>query len=107
MQWTGVMPAITTAFDEDLNVDHVFVTRHAQWLVANGCSGIVGLGSLGESATLTFDEKIAIVQTLVAAVPSSAPVVAAVSDLRQCVRCTYSVTISSSYLSCVRIASLN
>src|ERR1700676_2738501 len=81
MQWTGVMPAITTAFDENLNVDHAFVTRHARWLLGNGCSGIVCLGSLGEAATLTFDEKIAIVHTLVAAVPSSLPVVVAVSAL--------------------------
>lgn len=81
MQWTGVMPAITTAFDEHLNVDHGFVTRHAQWLVANGCSGIVCLGSLGESATLAVDEKIAIVRTMVAAVSPAKPVVAAVSAL--------------------------
>jgi dihydrodipicolinate synthase/N-acetylneuraminate lyase len=81
MQWTGVMPAITTAFDEDLNVDYAFVARHAKWLVANGCSGIVCLGSLGEAATLAFDEKIAIVRTLVAAVAQGVPVVAAVSAL--------------------------
>jgi len=81
MQWTGVMPAITTAFDEELNVDHAFVARHAQWLVANGCSGIVCLGSLGESATLAFDERIAIVRTIAAAVSPAAPVVAAVSAL--------------------------
>jgi 4-hydroxy-tetrahydrodipicolinate synthase len=81
MQWTGVMPAITTAFDEQLNVDHAFVARHARWLIANGCSGIVCLGSLGEAAALDFDEKIAIVCTLVEAVSAKAPVVAAVSAL--------------------------
>jgi len=81
MQWTGVMPAITTAFDEDLNIDHAFVARHAKWLVANGCSGIVCLGSLGEAATLAFEEKIAIVRAIVEAVSPGVPVVAAVSAL--------------------------
>jgi 1-pyrroline-4-hydroxy-2-carboxylate deaminase len=81
MQWTGVMPAITTAFDEHLNVDHAFVARHARWLIANGCTGIVCLGSLGESATLAFEEKIAIVRTMVSAVSPANPVVAAVSAL--------------------------
>ena len=81
MQWTGVMPAITTAFDEQLNVDHGFVAQHARWLVTNGCSGTVCLGSLGESATLAFEEKIAIVRTIVAAVSPTSPVVAAVSSL--------------------------
>jgi dihydrodipicolinate synthase/N-acetylneuraminate lyase len=80
MQWKGVMPAMTTAFDTDLKIDHKFVARHARWLVSNGCPGIVCLGSLGEAATLSFDEKIAIVRTLAAAVPE-VPIVAAISAL--------------------------
>src|ERR1700744_2492958 len=81
MQWKGVMPAMTTAFDEQLNVDYSFVAHHAQWLYENGCTGIICLGSLGEAATLSFDEKIAVVKTAVAAVSPAIPVVAAVSAL--------------------------
>ena len=81
MQWKGVMPAITTPFDEQLKVDHAYLGRHARWLCANGCTGIVCLGSLGEAATLGHDEKIAIVRTVVAAVPEGMSVVAAVSAL--------------------------
>jgi 1-pyrroline-4-hydroxy-2-carboxylate deaminase len=81
MQWKGVMPAITTPFDQQLKVDHAFFTRHARWLCANGCTGIVCLGSLGEAATLAFDEKIAIVCTAVAAANDGKPVVAAISSL--------------------------
>ena len=47
MKWTGVMPATTTAFDEQLNIDHAFVAKHAAWLIDNGCTGIVTPGSLG------------------------------------------------------------
>ena len=81
MQWKGVMPAITTPFDKQLNVDHTLLERHARWLCANGCAGIVCLGSLGEAATLAFDEKIAILRTAMAAVPQGTPVVAAISAL--------------------------
>jgi dihydrodipicolinate synthase/N-acetylneuraminate lyase len=81
MQWKGVMPAMTTAFNEQLNVDHGFVARHAHWLIENGCTGIICLGSLGEAATLTFDEKIAITKTIVDAVSPAIPVVAAISAL--------------------------
>lgn len=81
MQWTGVMPAMTTAFDVSLGLDHKFIARHARWLVANGCSGVVCLGSLGEAAALGLDEKIAVLDTVVAALAGSAPVVAAVSAL--------------------------
>jgi 4-hydroxy-tetrahydrodipicolinate synthase len=44
------MPALTTAFDEDLQVDHEFVARHARWQIENGVSGLVALGSLGGNA---------------------------------------------------------
>jgi 4-hydroxy-tetrahydrodipicolinate synthase len=81
MQWKGVMPAITTAFDAQLRVDHPFVARHARWLQQNGCEGIVSPGSLGEAATLTFDEKISVVQTLVDAVSPAFPVIGAISAL--------------------------
>jgi 1-pyrroline-4-hydroxy-2-carboxylate deaminase len=81
MNFTGVMPAMTTAFDKDLNVDHAFVARHAQWLIENGCTGIVCLGSLGEAPTLLFAEKIEILQTVVAALDGKFPVVAAISAL--------------------------
>ena len=30
MNFTGVMPAITTAFKSDMTIDHRFVARHAQ-----------------------------------------------------------------------------
>jgi 4-hydroxy-tetrahydrodipicolinate synthase len=75
------MPAMTTAFDASLSVDHSFVARHARWLVQNGCSGIVCLGSLGEAATLSFDERIAVLRTVVKAVSPGVPVVAAISAL--------------------------
>jgi 1-pyrroline-4-hydroxy-2-carboxylate deaminase len=81
MNWSGVMPAMTTAFDVKLNVDRAFVERHARWLAANGCTGIVCLGSLGEAAALTFEEKMTVVSTVAAAVGDRIPVVAAVSAL--------------------------
>jgi 4-hydroxy-tetrahydrodipicolinate synthase len=81
IHWQGVMPAITTAFDADLNVDHAFVAKHASWLIDNGCTGIVALGSLGEGATLNHAEKLAVLATLVKALDGRAPVVAGISAL--------------------------
>ena len=81
MKWTGVMPAITTYFNEAYEVDHAFLAAHARWLVENGCTGVVALGSLGEGATLTAQEKNAIVKTFVGALKERASVVAAISAL--------------------------
>lgn len=81
MNWKGVLPAITTGFTEDLHVDHSFLTRHCLWLLDNGCTGIVALGSLGEGAALSFDEKAEILRTCVSAVGGRGPVVASISAL--------------------------
>src|ERR1044071_725075 len=81
MKWAGVMPATTTAFDEKLNIDHDFVAKHAKWLIDNGCTGIVTPGSLGESAALSFDEKVAIWKTVIDAVGERVPVVGAIASL--------------------------
>jgi len=78
MNWQGVIPAITTPFREDLSVDHDFLAKHAAWMIDQGCSGLVALGSLGEGATLEFDEKVAVLQTCLR---TKAPVVASISAL--------------------------
>jgi 1-pyrroline-4-hydroxy-2-carboxylate deaminase len=81
MNWKGVMPAITTSFSSDLTVDHGFLGEHCRWLLNNGCTGIVALGSLGEGATLSFNEKLEILRTCVKAVGQRGPVVASISAL--------------------------
>ena len=81
MEWKGVMPAITTGFDEQLQIDHEFTARHVKWLVANGCTGIVANGSLGEGATLSFEEKVSLWKTCIEAVGDKVPIVAAIASL--------------------------
>jgi 1-pyrroline-4-hydroxy-2-carboxylate deaminase len=81
MNWTGVMPAMTTAFHPDFSVDHPTVARHARWLIENGCTGIICLGSLGEAATLNLKEKIEILETVVGALGDKVPVLSAISAL--------------------------
>ncbi|HEX6966208.1 MAG TPA: dihydrodipicolinate synthase family protein [Gemmatimonadaceae bacterium] len=79
--WYGVFPAITTPFHDDLSVDHEFLCEHVGWLIDSGSRGIVALGSLGEAATLTFDEKVKVLQTCCAAAGSRVPVIAGISAL--------------------------
>jgi 4-hydroxy-tetrahydrodipicolinate synthase len=81
MNWKGVIPAITTYFNEDLRVDHNSMSGHCRWLLDNGCAGIVALGSLGEGATLSFEEKLDVLRACVDAVHGRGPVVASISAL--------------------------
>jgi 4-hydroxy-tetrahydrodipicolinate synthase len=81
MNWNGVMPAMTTAFDAKDRVDSEFMSRHATWMIDNGCTALIMLGSLGEAATLSSAEKAGILQNMVATVKGRVPVVAAISAL--------------------------
>ena len=77
--WRGVIPAITTPFDEGLAVDTHALGQHVNWLIGAGCTGIVTLGSLGEAPALTTLERVHIVRTCVQAARGRVPVVAGVS----------------------------
>lgn len=77
--WNGVLPAITTPFNADLSIDHGAVRAHVRWLVSRGCTGIIPCGSLGEGATLSFEEKVALMRTVVDAV--KVPVIPGIAAL--------------------------
>ncbi|MGE5169338.1 MAG: dihydrodipicolinate synthase family protein [Rudaea sp.] len=79
--WQGVIPALTTPFDERDRVDERFLAEHARWLVEHGCTGLVPLGSLGESATLATAEKRRVIEVCVDAVGARVPVIPGVAAL--------------------------
>ena len=74
------MPATLTQFNADLTIDHGLMAEHGKWLVENGCTAIVAHGSLGEGATLTFQEKLDLQKTYVAALPDT-PIIPGVAAL--------------------------
>jgi len=79
--WAGVMPAITTPFRPDLTVDEPALADHVRWMMDSGCRGIVALGSLGESATLSFAEKVRILEVCREALGRRGPLVAGIAGL--------------------------
>ena len=79
--WRGVFAAITTPLRADFSVDHDALASQVSWLVDSGCRGIVPNGSLGESATLSFSEKVEILRTCCRAAAGRAPVVAGIAGL--------------------------
>jgi len=81
MKWEGVFPAITTPFRNDFSIDHEFLSRHADWMIRAGCRGLVPLGSLGEGATLSRQEKLDVLATCLRAAAGRVPVVAGIAAL--------------------------
>jgi dihydrodipicolinate synthase/N-acetylneuraminate lyase len=81
INWRGVIPAITTKFNADYSIDHAFFAEHCRWQIDAGCIGLVPLGSLGEGATLSFAEKVALLETAVNAVGSRVPIIPGIAAL--------------------------
>ncbi|WP_254537393.1 4-hydroxy-tetrahydrodipicolinate synthase [Halomarina litorea] len=72
--YTGVFPALTTPFDDDDGIDHETLAANARRLQEAGVDGVVPVGTTGESATMTHDEHIEVIETVADAV--DVPVVA-------------------------------
>ena len=73
--FTGVFPAMTTPFHEDESIDFETLRDHAQWLEQRGVDGVVPMGTTGESATLSHDEHVEVIEAVTDAV-EDVPVVA-------------------------------
>lgn len=56
--WTGVLPAVTTKFDENDQLDNSEMKRCFDYQMDSGCDGIIVCGSLGEGSMLSREEKL-------------------------------------------------
>jgi 4-hydroxy-tetrahydrodipicolinate synthase len=68
--------ALVTLFDEDGELDAESTALHAAHLVALGVRAVVVAGSTGEAATLTPEERVALLSAVRDAVPDPVPVLA-------------------------------
>jgi 4-hydroxy-tetrahydrodipicolinate synthase len=75
IDFSGVFPALTTPFDADERIDFDQLRENARHLESAGVDGVVPVGSTGESATLTHDEHVEVVEAVVDAV-DDVPVIA-------------------------------
>jgi 4-hydroxy-tetrahydrodipicolinate synthase len=61
----GVLAAVLTPMDEDLNPDHQAFVAHCHRLLAAGCHGLSVFGTTGEANSLSVEERLATLQALV------------------------------------------
>ena len=71
----GVYPAMVTPFNEDHSIDFDQLQRDARRLEAAGVDGLVPMGSTGESATVSHDEHVEVIEAVIEAV-DDVPVIA-------------------------------
>jgi 4-hydroxy-tetrahydrodipicolinate synthase len=72
----GSIPALLTPFKDDGSVDHEAFAAHVEWQISEGSSGLVPVGTTGESPTLSHDEHKRVVETCIATAKKRVPVIA-------------------------------
>jgi 1-pyrroline-4-hydroxy-2-carboxylate deaminase len=87
--WSGVLPAVTTQFREDLSLDLPATRASFTALVRDGVHGLVLLGTVGENNSLAAPEKRAVLQAAVEAVGRKVPLIAGVCELTTASAVTY------------------
>lgn len=72
----GSIPALITPFTADGAVDETAFAAHVEWQIAEGSSGLVPVGTTGESPTLSHDEHKRVVELCVETAGKRVPVIA-------------------------------
>lgn len=75
----GLVPAPVTPFTADGAVDHEALASYTRWLVGFDVKGLVCLGHAGEGTSLTADERVAVIATMVEAAGDT-PIIAGITS---------------------------
>ncbi|QBL92489.1 4-hydroxy-tetrahydrodipicolinate synthase [Komagataeibacter saccharivorans] len=81
MQWTGVFPAATTQFAEDLSIDFAATQKVLDNLIEDGVHGLTIMGTCGENNSLEPDEKLKVLEAACETAKGRVPVIVGVSEL--------------------------
>jgi len=80
VRFPGILPAVTTPFDDRGDVDVTALERNIAWLLDAGVHGIVGTGTVGEAGALSAGERRRVLEAIVGVCAGQVPVVAGVSS---------------------------
>jgi 4-hydroxy-tetrahydrodipicolinate synthase len=80
INWKGVMPAVTTKFTEEGQLDLVMFEKNIKAQIDAGVTGIILGGTLGEASTLTKEEKEVLINTTLKIVEGKIPVIVNIAE---------------------------
>ncbi|EJL59938.1 dihydrodipicolinate synthase family protein [Flavobacterium sp. CF136] len=80
INWKGVMPAVTTKFTEEGQLDLVMFEKNIKAQIDAGVTGIILGGTLGEASTLTKEEKEVLINTTLKIVEEKIPVIVNIAE---------------------------
>ena len=79
--FAGVVPPVATPLLPDGTIDHTSLARLVDRLVEEGVAGLFALGSTGETAYFTDDQRVELLRTIVAANEGRVPIIAGAIEL--------------------------
>jgi 4-hydroxy-tetrahydrodipicolinate synthase len=80
INWEGVMPAVTTKFTDEGQLDLVMFEKNIKAQIEAGVHGIILGGTLGEASTLTKEEKETLITTTLKLVEDKIPVIVNIAE---------------------------
>ncbi|MGK9149394.1 dihydrodipicolinate synthase family protein [Plantibacter flavus] len=81
VRFSGVVPPVATPLLPGGAIDHASLARLVDTLIDSGCSGLFALGSTGETAYFTDDQRVAIARTIVDTTAGRVPIIAGAIEL--------------------------
>lgn len=81
LSFAGVVPPVATPLLPDGSIDHASLERLVERLLADGVSGLFALGSTGETAYFTDDQRVELLRTIVKTNAGRVPVIAGAIEL--------------------------
>ncbi|MGU3647126.1 dihydrodipicolinate synthase family protein [Microbacterium sp. C23T] len=79
--FSGVVPPVATPLLPDGAVDHASLERLVDYLITSGVHGLFALGSTGETAYFTDDQRVDILRTIASAAAGRVPIIAGAIEL--------------------------
>jgi len=73
---TGCFTALATPFDSNGEVDTAAFAKLVEWQIAEGIHGLVPVGSTGEAATMSLEERLSVVRLCAETAKGRVPVIA-------------------------------
>ncbi len=80
-QFAGVVPPVATPLLADGTIDYGSLERLVNYLIDAGVHGLFALGSTGETAYFTDDQRVDIARTIVSATAGRVPIIAGAIEL--------------------------
>ncbi|AZD59372.1 1-pyrroline-4-hydroxy-2-carboxylate deaminase [Pseudomonas chlororaphis subsp. aurantiaca] len=80
IHWSGVFPAVSTQFKADFSLDLDATHSVMRNLVADGVSGLVVCGTVGENTSLSTAEKLSVIEVAKDAAGGRVPVIAGIAE---------------------------